>query len=235
MPTLEEFLVASRLLSPTQLAVAQRDAEIRHRRLAQTVIELGMVSDRHFAQWMAGATGFPLLDPIPDHAVADLRRRVPRAIAREYEVVPVALEGTDLTVAMVNPLDRDCLAVLATTTGMRVRPAIAMYRPLAELVARHYPEDDVEATILPPSAALAGYEAADQSPGSETRVFAPRPPARDADDTTNPVTPVRPVPEHVLERIEQKLGDLSGALVRLERRLDAIDEVISRVLSRERR
>jgi len=153
--TLESLLVDTHLISPTQLAIAQRDAQKSGKRLAPTLIDLRFVGDRRFAEWIAGATRIPLLDPIPEDSVRQLERRLPRAIAREYEVIPVALRGNELTVALINPLDEACLDVLRTTTGLSVRPVVAIYGALKSMVMRFYPEDDVESTIQPKSAVFA--------------------------------------------------------------------------------
>lgn len=258
MPTLEELLVQTRVLSPSQLAVAQRDAQMRHKRLAQTIIDLGMMDDRRFAQWMARVTGLPLVEPLPEDAVYQLEHRLPRAIAREYQVVPVSLSKDTITVATINPLDGDCLEVLRTTTGLNIRAVVAVYGPLMQLVAKYYPEDDVEPTILPPPMPSAGAltsAAVDESPfnlGSETLQRSYRQPfhlaAPDAspgssthiisskdlqpDEDTNPVTPVTPVSEETLDRIERRVSDLGRAMERLESRLDAIGAALERVLHR---
>src|SRR5438874_220671 len=128
--SLESLLVDTHLISPVQLAIAQRDAEKSGKRLAQAVIDLRFVPERRFAEWLASSCAIPLLDPIPETGVTELQRRIPRAIAREYEVVPVALRDDELTVATVNPLDEACLDVLRTTTGLTIKPVVAVYGPL---------------------------------------------------------------------------------------------------------
>ena len=202
--TLEQLLVQTSLISPVQLAVAQRDAQLRRRRLAPTLIDLGLVDEKRFAEWMSGVTHLPVVDPLPEADVMSLQRRLPRALAREYEVVPVKLAGDELTVATINPLESAALNVLHTTTGLRIRPVIARYGDLMRLVARCYPEDEVEPTMLPVFTQPIG----DESPGMATAI-------------------VRPVePQTQLDRIEKRLD-------RLEERLNAIDALIQRVLGSE--
>ena len=50
---LETLLIRSQFLAPTQVALAKRDAAGRHRRLAPMLVELGLVDERRFAEWMS--------------------------------------------------------------------------------------------------------------------------------------------------------------------------------------
>jgi hypothetical protein len=207
--TLEQLLVQTQLLSPLQLAVAQRDAQMRHKRLAPTLIDLGLVDEKHFAEWMAQVTRLPVVDPIPEDAVASLQRRLPRAIAREYEVVPLRMEGDELTIATINPFETAALDVLRTATGLKIRTVIARYGDLIRLLERFYPEDAVDPTILPPMAF------GDESPGVSTVVIHAAPPV---------------APPSQLDRIEGQLSALMDQIDRLQKRIDAIDDVLHRVV-----
>src|SRR5687768_13682170 len=132
--TLEHHLVASRLLSPVQISVAQRDAEIRRRKLAATLIDLGLVDEERFAAWMTEVTGLRLLHPLPEDAIAALIDRVPAILAREQEALPVGADGDELTVAMINPLDAVAIDRFNSATGMKIRPVVARYSELTRLL-----------------------------------------------------------------------------------------------------
>lgn len=198
MDRLEELLLQTRALTPEQLERAKTDAQRTRKRLAQTIIDLGIVDDKRFAQWMAHVSGTPLVDPLPAGAVHALERRIPRGIAREYEIAPIAIEGDVLTVATVNPLDESCASILRTTTGMSIRLVTARYGPLTEVVTRYYPEDDAEQTILPP--VMRNIE---KESGNETIIAPPPPPSQ-------------------LDRIEKKLDELSAAVKTLETALQRL-------------
>src|ERR1700737_4712404 len=105
--SLEELLVQTGLISAPQLEVAQRDAEARNRRLASTVIDLGFVTDRRFAEWVAEITKLPIVESITEDTVSDLENHIPDELAREYEILPIDVEADELTVGMVNPLDQE--------------------------------------------------------------------------------------------------------------------------------
>src|SRR5687768_4323378 len=142
--TLEHLLVETGLLTPMQLAFARRDALLRKKRLAPMLIELGLFSDTHFAEWMAKSTSFPHFNPIPSEGLPDVASRVPAAVAREFEVVPVGVDGDELIVATIDPLDHRAIEALHAATGMKVRPVIARYGDLVQVLERLYPPTNAE-------------------------------------------------------------------------------------------
>jgi hypothetical protein len=250
--SLEDLLVKTKLISPPQLAVAQRDAEMRKRPLAHTLIELGFVTDRSFAEWIAGVTNLPIVDPLRADVIADIEGHVPSAVAREHQVVPIDVEADEMTIATVDPLDRASIEAIQAATGMKIHPVIGIRSQLAELVDRFYPSvpafdpsktiavplEEAEPfafgdeTMLRHHSLEFAYSEGDVSLGSETRVL----PALPKDESTNPIPepPEPPKPaETQLDRIERHLSDLVQLVEAVQRRIDAIDAVLARVLNRE--
>lgn len=230
-PSLEEFLIQTRILSPVQLDIAKRDAAMRHKRLAPTLIDLGFIDEKRFAQWMAEVTRLPVVDPLPEDEASKLDRRLPRALAREFQVLPIRLDGELLTVATINPLDASALEILRTTTGLTIRPVIARYGELMRLVSKFYPEDDAEPTILPlPFPPAAAEESAPFDIGSSTLVAAQHQPFLTGDESPGSATQVfvHRTPASAPPRLEQ----IERRLAEVERRLAAIEEALARVLPR---
>lgn len=257
MPSLEELLVSTNLVSPPQLAAAQHDAEQRRRPLAQTLIDLGLVDERRFAEWMADVTKLPLVDPLSPDMVHEVERYVSRAVAREYEVVPIDVEADEMTVAMVNPLDTTCLNVLHATTGMKIHPVVGVHGQVKTLVDHFYPADEPASGAFDPSATMVAPAKApfefgtetllrsasaplefDESIGSETRILPvePLPPQAEIEPGAAPADPAPPLPaaegEPQLDRIERSLIDLIRHVESLHRRIEAIDQTLARILTR---
>lgn len=247
--SLEELLVKTKLISSPQLAVAQRDVEMRKRPLAHTLIELGFVTDRKFAEWVAGVTNLPIVDPLRAEVISDIEAHVPGAVAREHQVVPIDVEADEMTIAIVDPLDRASIDAIQSATGMKIHPVIGIRSQLAEMVDRFYPVAPVfdpsktiaaplddepfkfgDETLLRHHSLEFAYSGGDVSLGSETRVL----PAGAEEADTNPVPVPEPPhqPETQLDRIERHLSDLIQGIEALQRRVDAIDSVLARVLNR---
>ena len=242
--TLEHLLVETGLLTPMQLAFARRDALLRKKRLAPMLIELGLFSDTHFAEWMAKSTSFPYFNPIPSEGLADVASRVPAAVAREYEVVPVGVDGDELIIATIDPLDRRAIEALNSATGMKIRPVIARYGDLVQVLERLYPP--TESTTEPePLSEPAPFEfgsetllLSQQKPfaeeeefvGSRTQAFTPRPDVPMPEPPPPAAEPPRSTSQ--LDRMEENLDALTRSIQKIERKLDAIDAVLSRILTR---
>ena len=203
----ENLVVQAHLVSAMQLSIARRDADLRRRRLAATLIDLGFVDERKFADWAAGVSGTSLISPLDTTAAAALSRRIPRALAREYEVVPVAIDHEELTVAMVNPIDEGCIEVLRSATGLKIRPAVALLGELRRLVTALYPEDDVDPTILPSAGATMAIAG-------------------------NPDSQIEASSGSQLDRLELQVAGLIRSVESLSERVRAIEETMARVLKR---
>jgi hypothetical protein len=243
MATLEQLLVDTRLLTTAQLATAQRDANVRHKRLAAAIIDLGLVDERRFAEWLAKVTELPVVDPLPAGAIATLQHRISPQLAREYQVVPLAIERDALTIATMNPLDQGALEILRHATGLHIRAVIAMYGAISDALERFYPEEDRDLTLMRRPADLSRSTIAAPMPlGSETVLAGVgRPFAKHAEtDETRVLPSSAPVlvdaessGDEQLDRIERHLADLVNAVEKLQRRVDAMDATIARVLSRK--
>jgi MshEN domain len=248
--TLEELIIQTQLVSPPQLAVAQRDAGIRNRGLAQTLIELGFVTDHKFAEWIANAAKLPLVEEISPDVVSDLERYMPRAVAREYDVIPIDAEADEMTVVMVNPLDRDAVSAIADATGMKIHPVVGVYSNLRELVNRFYPEKrlDPSVTIAAPMPDQDPFDIGtdtllrhsrealfekEENTFSETRISPRMTPPPEAIPSATPEGHADEMhAESQLDRMERQLGELLRTIEALRRRIDAIDSTLARVVNR---
>jgi Type II secretion system (T2SS), protein E, N-terminal domain len=256
-PSLEELLVKTKLISPPQLAVAQRDAEMRQTPLAHALIDLGFISDRKFAEWISGVTSLPIVDPLRPDVISDIEGHLPPELARERQVVPIDVDADEMTIATVDPLDRQSIAAIHDATGMKIHPVIGVRSQIAQMVERFYPEPqtfDPSATVAAPfepepfafgdetllrhHSLEFAYGSGDASLGSETRVL-PMPAAVPPEETTNPTlqptarATAPAAPETQLDRIERHLSDLVRVIDGLQRRVDAIDATLARVLNRD--
>jgi len=73
---------------------------------------------------------------IPSYAVAAM----PAALAREDNVMPVALVGRVLTIAVENPMDFELIDKLRFICNLQVEPVAASANAIRCAVARYYDE-----------------------------------------------------------------------------------------------
>ena len=232
--SLEDLLIQTKLISAPQLAVAQRDAGIRNKPLAQTLIDLGFVSDRKFAEWVANVTKLPIVDPLRSDVVSEFEANVPPEVARQHEVVALDVNADEMTVAIVNPLDKASVDAIAAATGMKIQPVIAIYGQLAEMVNMFYPSKPA----FDPSKTIAAGDIAPFNYGDDTMLrmhsqeFAFK--AAAGDDSLGSDTRVMPPPkQEAVKQQESQLDRIEQLLENLQRRIDAIDATLARILNRQ--
>jgi len=80
----------------------------------------------------------PLVDPRTADVPAAALAAVPHVLARRHVLVPVALQGAQLTVAMADPTDPAAVAELKFSCGLDVRIAVAPRAAVQETIERLY-------------------------------------------------------------------------------------------------
>jgi len=65
-------------------------------------------------------------------------RLIPEAIARQYIVIPLGIDGNVLQVAMANPADIIAFEALETRTQMRIEPRLASVEDIQAAIDFNY-------------------------------------------------------------------------------------------------
>jgi hypothetical protein len=132
------------VVSQEQLAEARLLQQQTGARLEDILIRLGHASAGEVAIACAECLGLGFLDlsavQIPP-AVVEL---VPESVARECCVLPVAVDGLVLVVAIADPGDADTLQKLEFILNRPVRPVLACRAQVIEAINRHYGETETE-------------------------------------------------------------------------------------------
>lgn len=109
-------------------------------RLGEVLARTGAASESAVARSLARQLGLGYLDaPLePDPDAADL---VPVEVARTRRIVPLALRGRTLHVAVADPLDQASLDDLRFLTGRRIEAAVSTPSAVAHGLDRAYGDD----------------------------------------------------------------------------------------------
>ena len=82
--------------------------------------------------------GLPIVDPADLEVAPDAIAAISAAIAKEYDVVPIARTQTSITLAMADPSNLHAISEVKFATGLDVRAAIARPSSVERAIARHY-------------------------------------------------------------------------------------------------
>jgi hypothetical protein len=155
MVRLGEALTALGLVSEQQMraALSQQQSE-RNLSLGEVLISSGRISREALQLAQAQKLGFPAVDadsfPVDPRAL----ERVPAAMARRLNALPLVLREGRLLVAVEDPMRRSVIEELELVANAKVAPVLAVGDRLARRITELYPE-----LPLGPSAALGTPEA----------------------------------------------------------------------------
>ena len=104
----------------------------------QALEELEVVNDQEAAMLAGFRLGIPYADLTLHKIQPEALRMLPEAMARKYDVIPLAVTNNTLRVAMVNPDDVLTLEALAAQTQMRIEPIVAVTDEIRKAIDRNY-------------------------------------------------------------------------------------------------
>lgn len=138
---LGEALLGAGLIDVAQLRQALDEQQASGARLGETLVRLGFVGEADVARTLAGQVGIPFLPDtdIPVHT--ETARLLPEPLARQYDALPVGLDGGRLVVAMLDPLHVFALESIADITGSGVRPVVVTREALERAMRRAYGDE----------------------------------------------------------------------------------------------
>ncbi|MDO5624844.1 MAG: type II secretion system ATPase GspE [Pseudomonadota bacterium] len=144
-PVYGDLLVRAGKLSPRDLERALAAQREMGGALDGVLVSLGLVSEPDAAVALAEHLGLPFVaaDALPD-APPDLPALLPEFL-KTHRVLPLRAEDGQLHVAMRAPHDAFVVKALRLTTGLAVRPAVALGSDIDKALQRHLDEAAAEA------------------------------------------------------------------------------------------
>ena len=136
-----EILVRAGLIDSVSLARA-REAEQAQKSLIQAIVSLGLANEEQIAAAMARHLRLDALEGDLPEVTVDVAALVPAAFCRSRGIVPLALQGKTLRVALSDPTDYSSLQDIEFRTGKRIVAIVAMRSQIEKLIQQTYPEDN---------------------------------------------------------------------------------------------
>ena len=136
---LGEALVAMNLISDSQLEEAlTRQKEHRGKPLGEILVELNLITREDLKRTLTQQLGIPFVDLTRYEVEPGVLKLVPAAVATEYNVLPLCIDGRALVLAVENPLDPIPLDRIRFLSGMPIAPVMSASNELREAVKHHY-------------------------------------------------------------------------------------------------
>ncbi|MDB5044111.1 MAG: ATP-binding protein [Deinococcus sp.] len=116
-----------------------RHAEIGGR-LADILIDTGLVGEKRIARAIEEALGIPLVNLLVVTPEPDALKAVRAQTALSAQAFPFAIDGGTMRVALVDPLSSVALEALEDDSGLMIEPYQALRDQIMWAMATHYPE-----------------------------------------------------------------------------------------------
>lgn len=136
MTAVGDILVESGRIGADDLARAR--AAAADRPLDRALVDLGIISELDRAEAVARALDLPLLRADDLAAAPDLSDLVSGSYLRDRRMLPYAVEGKTVLVALADPTDDEALEALEFATGLVPVPAVAPAPDLEAAIDRVY-------------------------------------------------------------------------------------------------
>ncbi|MBE0577256.1 MAG: general secretion pathway protein GspE [Desulfuromonadales bacterium] len=148
---LGELLIKESLLTQTQLDEALQTQVIFGGKLGTVLIEMGLITEDTLAENLGKLISIPCANPgqlqnIPE----DIIKIISPELADKHKVVPVAVSGKNLTLAMADPRNLKSIDEISFRSGYIVRPILALEVRLVIALEKYYGIRRTMRYIAPP-------------------------------------------------------------------------------------
>ncbi len=122
---LGQILVSHRLISEAQLARALDMQRERDEPIGKALVRLGYASESQIVRVLAAQLGVSPWDLEAVPPEPEVRALLPDEICERHSMIPAAMNGERLVLAMSNPLDASAIDAAYRACGMRIEPVLA--------------------------------------------------------------------------------------------------------------
>jgi type IV pilus assembly protein PilB len=135
---LGEQLITDGLINEQQLRQALEQQRQTGAFLGETLISLGYLTTRELGPFLQGATGFPFVDLAEVAVNSEVVHTLSEAFCRRKRLIPFALHGEEVHIAMADPLDLATVDDLRARLDRKVQPFLALKDDLEAAINRAY-------------------------------------------------------------------------------------------------
>jgi type IV pilus assembly protein PilB len=153
--SISDILIARRLVTEHDVMAAreiQRKTTPKSKRIGETLIEMGLIEERHVVEALAEKFNLPMLDPDITEINVDLVRKVSLKYLRRQVALPISLEGGQLQLLVADPTMTHFVEEIERLFSCRVRLALATSSTITQKL------DLMDALLQSRDAGIADYQ-----------------------------------------------------------------------------
>jgi len=136
---LGDLLLEAGLINADQLQSAITHQKIAKGRLGSNLVALGYITEDTLMTFLSQQMHVAQVDVRHLDLSADLLKRIPKRMAEQYLVLPVALkEPKTLVLAMADPMDLNAVDSARFATGLHIETLVAAHSAIKSAIAEQY-------------------------------------------------------------------------------------------------
>jgi len=136
--TIGQLLLQEGVVTSEQLNEALEQQKKTGGYLCANIIKLGFASEEEIFPILAKKINIPYIRVKDMFIPPEVIKKVPAKFATHYRLIPVALEGNVLSLAMADPLDVHTLDDMRLFLGSEIKPMLAGDADILEAISRYY-------------------------------------------------------------------------------------------------
>ena len=139
---LGELLLERGIINQGQLDQALDRQREKGGLIGEILVEMGFTREEDIAQSLTAQYGFPYL-PLSNYDVnAEITSIIPSRVARQYLLVPIDKIGSNLTLAMSNPLNVQAIEDVELLSGCSVQTFVSTSSDIKRAIEKYYKDKE---------------------------------------------------------------------------------------------
>lgn len=139
---LGELLIERSIIDQHQLEKALIIKKEKGGLIGEILVELGFAKEEDIAQALTAQYGFPYL-PLSNYEInIEIIDIIPGRVARQYLLVPIDKIGSNLTLAMSNPLNIQAVEDVELLSGCSVQTFVSTSSDIKKAIAKYYKDKE---------------------------------------------------------------------------------------------
>jgi len=135
---LGELLLEKGIIKKPQLEKALEIQKERGGLIGQILVGLGYATEEEIAQALTVQYGFPYL-PLANYEIdLELIKLIPNTVAKQYCLIPIDKIGTNLTIAMSNPLNVQAVEDIEMITSCNIQVFVSTMTDVNNAIKKYY-------------------------------------------------------------------------------------------------
>ena len=140
---LGDFLMDAGLIDDFQLQTALSHQRNWGGKLGSILIELEFIREAALAKAIAEKMRIPYVNLFEPELPAESVALIKADVAKKYGIMPVRKEGNSIVIAMSDPMDMEAIDDLRFSTGLVVKPALAMESEIKDAIRKYYDGEEL--------------------------------------------------------------------------------------------